>query len=996
MSLKRLLNPAGTDEQGDNDGNLWHDDDARVRPRLDGPEQWPTDTTYATNPFSYAGNMPFDNVFDNRDMMFVDHFAPSSSANIDPAFYEQTSFLPLPEDNAAAFSGTSYATTPVEFTDEQPPAESSNSGLHMRDADAPAPDEVQICYGMIVREQVRLLGKGTDLQEKISQLRETNPSQSTHTFRIQRSNENRELFLSFPDGSSFGHLSEKMVKALDGLYDLPGFGLDALTQLNEVIEAVKRAAKAKDAKFRVNINVYGLESDRDKVGRELSRSSLFLQVPDMVRSGIRYDNPHMLKLDGMEDSETEEEEGVVEVEAEQEEEVEVEVLIPPERDRDFEETMAEVLQSLRRQDGLHRLGGGENLNSALYPHQEEALDFMMQRETGDISDEYRLWQPKMENGEKMYCHVITKTTEREQPDESGGGILADEMGMGKSLTMLVLIGKTMHDAREWVGYRKRLADAALSESPCRATLVIVPSRVLINVWTKEIGNHLKDSMKILLYHGRSRKEALEHIDQFEIVITTYNTLAKEHDSKLLGRGKSPLHEFIWYRVVLDEAHMIRRRETTFHKAVIDLPARSRWCLTGTPIQNSLGDLASLLAFIQVQPFHDTRNFRHWISGPFEVRERKRWAIQRLTALLEAICLRRTIGRVNLPQPYEETRTVQFSPEERVQYERTKADMLRYAVTQVGDYREKTPAFGMFQIFLQLRSFCNHGTYQPRFSWAKRNFLDEEVDAVRSLTRNSWDRCLGCRQPLPVVSRERRLQYIEKCGHVFCEECSAGSVQRADGRFHCPLCQSLRRPESDNAHAQDNYLLSEGYSSKMQTLITDVQRNLDSTQSIIFTCWTRTLDLIARHLRSAKIRFHRIDGKALPSERQQILDRFDGTRERTHDVPVLIMTTGTGAFGLNLQSVNRVFIVEPQWNPSVESQAVARAIRLGQEQRVTVVRYRVEGSIEKDMCSQQMHKLTLSKMDFSEDLLRTANQQGEEDEEFDLMAGEVSEVMPDIT
>ncbi|CAI7653087.1 unnamed protein product [Penicillium viridicatum] len=58
-----------------------------------------------------------------------------------------------------------------------------------------------------------------------------------------------------------------------------------------------------------------------------------------------------------------------------------------------------------------------------------------------------------------------------------------------------------------------------------------------------------------------------------------------------------------------------------------------------------------------------------------------------------------------------------------------------------------------------------------------------------------------------------------------------------------------------------------------------------------------------------------------------------------------MTTGTGAFGLNLQSVNRVFIVEPQWNPSVEDQAISRAIRLGQKQQVVVVRYCVKNSIE---------------------------------------------------
>ncbi|KAL4918898.1 SNF2 family N-terminal domain-containing protein [Aspergillus aurantiobrunneus] len=898
MSLKRLLNPPGRGNQSQNDEG-WKDDDRRVRQRLEVTEQWPANSIeYNTTQYSYHENVPFGNSRDGGDLMLTE-FDPGELG-------------------------------------------------------------VQICYGMVLRERVRLLGKGQALQDKFAKLREDNPAWIP-CFGVQRSDENGELFLSLPDGTSFGYLSEKMVEALENLIGRPRFELEAYTQLAEVIDAIRRAGKAADAKFRVNINVYGLESDRDQVGRELSRSGLFLQVPDVFRANVRYDNPHMLRLDGMDETDTDtEEEDAAEVEPEGEE---VEVL--SERDGDFDEIMAEVFGSLRRQEGLNRLEGGENLNGRLYPHQEEALDFMTQRETGYIEDEYRLWQPKMIDGSQVYCHVITNTQQREEPDESGGGILADEMGMGKSLTMLVLIGKTIKEARQWVEYRKGLPDAALAETPCQATLVVVPSRVLINTWMREIDNHLKGGIKALLYHGRSRKESIQEIERYKIVVTTYNTLAKEHSAKLLGRGKSPLHEFAWYRVVLDEAHMIRRRETTFHKAVVELSAKSRWCLSGTPIQNSLADLASLLAFIQVRPFHDPRNFRHWIAHPFEVRESKRKAIQHLTDLLEAICLRRTIGRVNLPKPQEETRVVQLTPEESAQYKLTYADMQRYIIQQAGEYNERASTFGMFQVFLQLRSFCNHGTYQPRFSWAKRNLLDEEADSVRSLTRNSLDRCLGCRQPLPVVARDCRPKYAEKCGHVLCDECCKGSSDGnpgSDGRLHCPLCESVRRPNSDDTH--DNYLLSEGYSSKMQALIADVQQNIGTTQSIIFSCWTRTLDLIAKHLRKAKIRFRRIDGKTLPSERQQILDRFDGTR----DVPVLIMTTGTGAFGLNLQSVNRVFIVEPQWNPSVESQAVARAIRLGQEQQVLVTRYRVANSIEEDMCSQQMHKLTLSKMDFGRDLV----------------------------
>lgn len=297
-----------------------------------------------------------------------------------------------------------------------------------------------------------------------------------------------------------------------------------------------------------------------------------------------------------------------------------------------------------------------------------------------------------------------------------------------------------------------------------------------------------------------------------------------------ARRRSVSAAFNETMVLIHIAHWIRRRETTFHKAVTEFSAKSRWCLSGTPIQNSLADLASLLVFIQVRPFQTQRHFRYHISQPFEDKARKQMAIQRLTDLLEAICLRRTIERANLPKPQEETRTVIFTPEEREQYRLTNADMERYFAQQPSEYKERASAFGMFQIFLQLRSFCNHGTYQPRFSWAKRNFLDQEADDVRSLTRTSWDRCLGCRQPLPIITREQS-QYVEKCGHVLCEDCCKGSNRvRADGRKHCPLCESLRNPHWNNAH-DSGFLHKEGYSSKMQALIEDVQKDIDTTQRL---------------------------------------------------------------------------------------------------------------------------------------------------------------------
>jgi uncharacterized CHY-type Zn-finger protein len=271
--------------------------------------------------------------------------------------------------------------------------------------------------------------------------------------------------------------------------------------------------------------------------------------------------------------------------------------------------------------------------------------------------------------------------------------------------------------------------------------------------------------------------------------------------------------------------------------VFNLLAKIRWCLSGTPIQNSLADLASLLAFLKIRPFHETRTFRHWIGRPFEEKGTKQRAIQRLTTLLNALCLRRTIDRVEIPGKKQEIRIVQLSPEERVQYDRTYSTMQRFILQQAGEYSQQN-AFGMFQVFLQLRSFCNHGTYQHELSWVPRDLLDDEVDPVRSITRDSHERCLVCRQKLPTVPRHRWRKYAENCKHILCDECAQGRNQATNpaGELHCPLCESLQGPQlngcvlpgSKQMEVNSSSRLT-GQSSKMRALLSDVQRDLEQTK-----------------------------------------------------------------------------------------------------------------------------------------------------------------------
>ena len=132
-------------------------------------------------------------------------------------------------------------------------------------------------------------------------------------------------------------------------------------------------------------------------------------------------------------------------------------------------------------------------------------------------------------------------------------------------------------------------------------------------------------------------------------------------------------------------------------------------------------------------------------------------------------------------------------------------------------------------------------------------------------------------------------------------------------------------------------------------------------SIIFSSWKRTLQLVSRFLTLNGISCLQIDGSVSVPERKRIISAF----ERGDDNRVLLMTMGTGAegwvgesflvptphdplilcFSLNLTVANRLYLLEPQWNPSIERQAIGRAVRLGQREEVHIVRFIVKDTVE---------------------------------------------------
>jgi hypothetical protein len=207
-----------------------------------------------------------------------------------------------------------------------------------------------------VHEKVKLVGNGEHLRQRIAAVQESNLSRQV--FQIQLSIDG-EIFLTFTDATELGYLSERTKRTLKPLIGLPHFEMEAWNTLNPIMDALSKAKTSAEAAIRVDIHVYGLESLRDQVGRQLSKGNLFLQHPDMCRLGIRYDNPHILRFDEIEDSDVEEETNAAEDEGETD--------VSFECDAEFDETIATVFQSLRRPDKLNRLKETGNLIGSLYP-----------------------------------------------------------------------------------------------------------------------------------------------------------------------------------------------------------------------------------------------------------------------------------------------------------------------------------------------------------------------------------------------------------------------------------------------------------------------------------------------------------------------------------------------------------------------------------------------------------------------------------------------------
>ncbi|XP_023642511.1 protein PHOTOPERIOD-INDEPENDENT EARLY FLOWERING 1 isoform X1 [Capsella rubella] len=265
------------------------------------------------------------------------------------------------------------------------------------------------------------------------------------------------------------------------------------------------------------------------------------------------------------------------------------------------------------------------------------------------------------------------------------GILADEMGLGKTIMTIALLAHLACDKGIWGPH-----------------LIVVPTSVMLN-WETEF---LKwcPAFKILTYFGSAKERKIKRqgwmkLNSFHVCITTYRLVIQ--DSKMFKRKK-------WKYLILDEAHLIKNWKSQRWQTLLNFNSKRRILLTGTPLQNDLMELWSLMHFLMPHVFQSHQEFKDWfcnpIAGMVEGQEKiNKEVIDRLHNVLRPFLLRRLKRDVEkqLPSKHEHVIFCRLSKRQRNLYEDFIASTETQATLNSGSF------FGMISIIMQLRKVCNH-------------------------------------------------------------------------------------------------------------------------------------------------------------------------------------------------------------------------------------------------------------------------------------------------
>ncbi|KAF2451200.1 hypothetical protein P171DRAFT_375186 [Karstenula rhodostoma CBS 690.94] len=535
------------------------------------------------------------------------------------------------------------------------------------------------------------------------------------------------------------------------------------------------------------------------------------------------------------------------------------------------------------------------------------------------------------------------------------GILSDEMGLGKTLQTLSLFQYLEEQDREL---------GVVSEES-RPYLVICPLSVL-NSWVNEAQKWVPE-LKVLRYHGTpSERDRLKRVaqgledrfgnetaqardrkaskkaglkvsklptesasDSYKIIVTTYDTFKAEQSWFK--------HSFLWRYVVLDEGHMIKSNVTQISTALKRVSSEHRLILTGTPVQNDLVELWSLLAWLLPDVFTDNTQALFKESFDLTRGRANQKTMDDARRLLELIMLRRMKDSpgvdLGLPPKEEVLLYVPLTPMQRFWYTRLLTrvdDSMLDDLFASGKSKEVAALEAGKKVDKLRRTQQNAAVSDDKEQW------EETAEIVRQAVQteqkggaanSAW------RKLMNLVMQLRKC-----CSH--------------------PYLIPGAMPEP--YYAGQHIIHSSGKFIMLEKLLKHSIFN-QGKKVLIFSGFTETLDWCENMLEMISnfgqdFKHLRLDGGVGRARRNLEMRLFN---DKKSDYKVMLLSTRAGGLGITLTAAEDVIFLDEDWNPQVTIQAEARAHRIGQQKKVTIYKLCTQGTVEEQMMGRIRKKLYLS-------------------------------------
>jgi superfamily II DNA or RNA helicase len=494
-----------------------------------------------------------------------------------------------------------------------------------------------------------------------------------------------------------------------------------------------------------------------------------------------------------------------------------------------------------------------------------------------------------------------------------GGILADDVGFGKTYVVASLI----------------------SRGGLWPTLVVVPKSVVWQ-WIRVVRSfHLADRDRACggTPHGHlvavTSRAAELGASSADVVIVTPGLLSACSD--LCARP--------WGRVVVDEAHILRNQNTLVHRLMCRLSAQARWAVTATPVQNRRADAVALAKFVGVI-VGDDLGILHGLIHNHALDQRQAAA-----------------AAAPAPAPAEEGTDEEGDDDE--------DSGSRAAVTLCeAPTGGSVPALKMRNVVLCSR----HGGEDKEWEAAVCESAHAQYFAhVReSVARDLGDEPSGDGEAGgadALFKMELQMRCRMAATHV---ALYLGALAGKGGRGSLALAREAARARRLGASA----------SSKFEFVVEDVLHAATRRAercSVVFCEWIDEMEMLGEALRARDVETVTYHGRMTADERDSALQSYRAqcatADARAGGAVVLIAQIRCAACGLNLQCATRVYLMRPQWNPAVEKQAIGRVHRSGQTRVVTAMRLVLEGSLDEVCLRSQKDKLDCATVVTRDDSMR---------------------------